>query len=134
MENPPFHKFIVFSVVEPLPKIDLIPHYASCPNCGAIHKVEEVGVSTILRKEVMTSIREIEEIEMSLPPNVSAILKKNECPRHVWEETEFVLENELWGRRIILAKEKQEDGSMNVKTLFIVGSNLFKVESHEFAG
>lgn len=131
MPNPPFHKFIVFSVIETPPGMELVPHYATCPNCAAVHKIEEVGKSTILRKEVMTSIREIEEIEMSLPPNLSPILKKNDCQRHVWEEVEFILENELWGKRVVLAKEKQEDGSTNVKVLFIAGHSLFKVENHE---
>ena len=48
MENPPIHKFVVFSEIDESGNIE--PSFAQCTNCDLIHKVKEVGVSEILKK------------------------------------------------------------------------------------
>lgn len=129
VDPPVFHKFVVFSTIEE-PSGNIIPSYAQCNNCGSVHKVTEVGKSVMLPKEEMRSLESIEEIELELPDKVVAILKKNECDLHVWQEARHILNHELWGRFVILAKEK-EDSTILGKALVIHGHSLFKIESFE---
>lgn len=103
MPSPPFHKFIVFSEIEESGKI--VPSMAQCPNCGVVHKVEEVGVSTVLKKEDLSSVLKPEEIRDSLPEKVKNAISGYDLELHQLQEINFILENKAWGKSVILTKE-----------------------------
>jgi len=126
---PVFHKFIVFSEFEDETG-DMIPSFAQCNNCGVIHKVTEVSTSSILRKEEMKTIPSIEEIELELPAKVVSLLKSNDCDLHVWQEAKHILNHQLWGKFVVLSKEKEEL-VVRGKALAILGEGLFKIETFE---
>lgn len=131
--NPPiFHKFVVFSELRENSG-DVVPSYAMCNNCGVVHYVTEVGTSTVLAKEEMRTLPSIEEIELELPVKVTTLLKKNDCDLHVWQEAKHILERKLWGKFILLSKEKSpEDPNLFLgKALVIHGQELFKIETFE---
>lgn len=127
-----YHKFIVFSELEDNTG-EIIDSYAQCNNCGVIHLVTEVGTSTILPKEELRTLPSIDEIELELPDKITNLLKKNECELHVWQEAKHILEYKLWGKFIVLSKEKSPSNPNLLigKALVIHGENLFKIESFE---
>lgn len=126
---PVFHKFVVFSEFYDNSG-DMIPSFAQCNNCGVIHNVTEVSTSSILRKEEMRTIVSTEELEMELPQKVVTLLKSNDCDLHVWQEAKHILQHQLWGKYIILSREK-EGSTTHGKALVILGDALFKIESFE---
>jgi len=129
MQSPPFHKFIVFSALEDGTGL-VQPSYAQCPNCGAIHRVNEVGLSKILNKDSMTSVPTIEDIKSTMSEKLIAILERHECDLPTWQEVEFIVQNSLWGRTVILSKER--DGELVFgKYMTILSETLQKIESFE---
>jgi len=125
--NPPAHQFIVFSVVNDDDSVKV--KYAQCNNCGIIHKVTDVCKSEILPgKEAMSSIVKVEDIKLSLPPNLTDILERNNVDVATWEQAQFILENKEWGNFVILAQE-EESGTRQGKYVRIMSETFFKVES-----
>lgn len=130
-----FHKFVVFSEFDN--DGNLIPSYTQCNNCGVIHKVTEVATSILLGKEDMKSLQTIEDIELELPPQVVRQLKTNDCDLHVWQEARHILNHKLWGKFVVLSRERQEKTlpgepeKVVGKALVILGDSLFKVETFE---
>lgn len=127
-EDPPNHKFVVFSELDE--QADLKHSYAQCNNCGIIHKVLEVGKSITLKKEEMRSLTTIEDLEGQMAPWLAGLLKKHECELHVWQEAKFIYDHQLWGRFIILAKEREDDLVIG-KLCQILGEDLHKIENFE---
>lgn len=128
--NPPiFHKFPVFSAIQDDGKF--VEHYAQCNNCNMIHKVFEIHQSKTMGKETLKTLPTKEEIKESLPENYSSILEKYECDLLVWQEVQFVLENKLWGKNIILTKEEM-DGNVLGKSLLIIGETMLKINNFSF--
>jgi len=130
MENPPFHKFPVFSELEGQQQ-KFISHFAVCPNCNAVHKVFEVNRSKVQRKETVAALKTKEEIASNLPDKLASILEKNECDITVFQEAEFILQHQLWGKPIVLTKERQDDELVG-KCLTILGETIFKVDSFSY--
>ena len=124
-----FHKFVVFSELED-ETADVVPSIAECNNCGAIHRVTEISTSEILRKESSRAFDSIDDIELELPEKIANILRRYECELHVWQEAKFIVNHELWGRFVVLSKERNEDTILG-KALVIFGQNLVKVENFE---
>lgn len=129
MDEPPFHKFIVFSELEE-ETAQVKTSYAQCPNCGAIHKIQEIGLSKILNKDSMLSIPTIEDIKTQLPDWLSVLLERHECDLPTWQEAHFIMANELWGRTIILAKEREGESILG-KYVTILSEKMHKVETFE---
>lgn len=127
-----FHKFIVFTELDDATG-DVIPSFAQCNNCGVIHKVIEIGQTVVVPKEDMRSLPTIEEIELDLPAKVSSLLKNNDCDLHVWQEARHIINNKMWGKFVVISKEKSPtDKSLTLgKALVIHGESLFKIESFE---
>ncbi len=127
-----YHKFIVFSEMNP-DTFGVKPSYAQCNNCGVIHKIIDIATSTILRKEESSSLDSIDEIKLSLPNHLVSVLEKYECDLHVWQETRFIYENQLWGKHVILSKEKDDANStiFSGKYMIIISSSLMKIQSYE---
>lgn len=127
MEPPVFHKFVVFSELED-ETANVIPSIAQCENCGAIHKILEVGLSKQLPKESSPILPDKEEIKSELPSWLSDYLEKYECNIATWQEALFIYKNKIWGNYVILAREREEN-TVSGKTLLILGEDLHKVES-----
>lgn len=128
MDPPPDHQFVVFSELNS--KGLITPHYAQCNNCLIIHKVFEVGVSQTLKKETLMTLPTINDFKTKLPAQMVEILTEHACELHIWQEAYFILKHKLWGRFIILAKERDEDLILG-KILQILGENLFNIETFE---
>lgn len=128
MDNPVFHKFVVFSVIND--KDEVIPKIVECNNCGTVHKVTELGKSEIVvGRDSVSSAVSIEDIQLSLPDNISKILKNYKVDLPTWEEVQFSLENDEWGKEILLTKE-EVDGVTQGKILRLISTpDKIKIES-----
>lgn len=126
MPDPPFHKFIVFSEIDETSNV--VPSFAQCPNCGACHKVKEVGLSDILRKEDLPSILTIDEIKGNLPERLLHALGKYDLELHQWMEIKWIMENEGWGKTVVLSKE-MIDGELTGKYIQILGQELWRINN-----
>jgi hypothetical protein len=126
MTHPPQHKFVVFSEIDS--DAAIVPSLAQCPNCGVVHKVTEVGVSEVLRKEDLPSMLTADEMKSNLPEKLVEALTGYELELHQWQEIKWIFDNEAWGRSVIIVKEKA-DGLLAGKTLQIIGSGLWRVMS-----
>lgn len=127
MEEPPAHKFIVFSAIQD--NGDVIVKYAQCNNCGVIHRVTDICKSEILSgKENMNSIMKIEDIRPSLHPNFVGILESNSADLATWEALQFIVENKRWGDHVVLTTESEGD-EIHGKYIRVLGESLCKVES-----
>jgi len=127
-----FHKFVVFSEMDPN-TFGIKHSYAQCNNCAMIHKVIDIGVSAILKKEESSLVPSLDELKYNFPNHLKPILEKYDSPIHVWQETQFIYENKLWGRFVILSKEKDSisDTVFRGKYLILLGEALFKIDSFE---
>lgn len=124
-KNPPRHQFVVFSIVDETDNVK--QKYVQCPSCGVVHKVTEISKSEIQEgKEHMPSIVTIDDIRNSLDEKIAAVLDSNHTDISVWEEIDFAIENEEWGRYIVLNKDVEGDEA-HIKCLRILGPKLFKV-------
>lgn len=128
MKHPPDHKFVVFSELDEDGMI--IPSHAQCNNCGIIHRVTEVETSYTLKRETLMSLQNIDDIKTSSPDWLIGILEQYQCELHVWQEAKFILDNNLWGRFIVLSKEKEQTLVFG-KLLQILGKNLYKINNFE---
>lgn len=128
MDNPPNHKFVVFSELDE--QANVKHSYAQCNNCGIIHKVTEVGESITLKKEELRTLPTIKEIAPQLPQWLSSLLESHDCELHTWQEAQFIFQNQMWGRFIVLAKEREDDLVIG-KVCQILGRDLHKIENFE---
>lgn len=127
MTNPIFHQIVVFSTVDDHDNV--VPKVIECPNCGCLHKVTEIGKSTVVAgREDLTSGITKDDLRVNLPENITRILEQYNCDLPTWEEVQFILENGLWGREILL-KQEELDGTVQGKVLRIVGPGQLKIES-----
>lgn len=126
-KDPPAHRFVVFSVIEE--SGDVIPKYAQCPNCGIIHKVVDICKSEILSgKENMKAIVTIEDIKVSLHPNLATILENNKADLPTWEACQYAVESSDWGARVVLTSDTDGE-EKTIKIVRVLGETLFKVEN-----
>jgi hypothetical protein len=125
--TPQQHQFLVFSEI----KDDVVKQkFVQCNNCGIIHKVTDICTSEIMQgKEGMSSIVSIEDIKISLHPNLVSILERNNCDLPTWEHAQYVIENKSWGDIIILATDVEGDVK-SIKYVRILGEGMFKIDSH----
>lgn len=126
-DNPPFHKFITFSVIDDSDTV--LPKHAQCDNCGIIHRVFDICKSEIIsKKEESNSIIEIADIKMFLDQNVVSVLENYGCDVATWEHAQFILSYEKWGEHITLTRE-YVDGKTTGKLLMFEGNKKYKVET-----
>jgi hypothetical protein len=125
--NAPPHHFTVFSVVNDDDVVRV--KYAKCTNCGVVHRVIDICKSEIvLGKEEMPSIREIDDIRVSLPDKLVKILDINDVDLPTWEAVEYAFESKAWGSQIVLNSDLQA-GERQGKYVTLIGENLFKVDT-----
>ena len=127
-----FHRFVVFSVVNEKGAVE--PSQACCNNCGAVHSVTEVGVSKRLQKEEANLAPKVSDFKFSVPEGMREILLSYKSPVDVWQEACFILENELWGRSVVLVKEEeQRTEKVTGKALQILGVTIFRVQPFSYS-
>ena len=125
-ENPPFHKFVVFSVIDETDSV--LEKFSQCNNCGAVHRVYDICKSDIaLGHESLHSLPSKEDFSLMLPSSVSEILESYNCETYKWENVAFIFNNEAVGDKIILVKD-EIDGKVQGKFLTYKGSSKFMIE------
>lgn len=129
MPIPPWHKFVVFSELEE-ETAEVKTSWVQCPNCDVVHRVYEIGLSEILKKDEMRSLPTREDIRMELPDKMCGLLDRHDCDLATWQEVQFIMRHKLWGRRVIIAKE--HDGPRVIgKYVVILGPEVYKLENFE---
>ncbi len=103
----------------------MIPSLAQCPNCGVVHKVREVGVSDVLRKEDLGSVLSVEELKGNLPEKMQAALTGYDLEYHQLREIQWILENQAWGRSVVLVKDMSEQ-IVTGKYIQIISDSLWR--------
>jgi len=126
MASPPVHQFTTFSVLDDAGAV--VPKFTQCNNCGIVHKVTEINRSVVVPKESMGSIITIDDVKLSMPPKLAAVLETNGADVATWEMARFIVENRQWGGFVVLQTD-EEDGMRQGKYVRIIGDDLFKVES-----
>ena len=125
------HKFVVFSVIDDSDVV--VPKYVQCNNCGIVHRVFDLCVSEIVNSETSHSVTTIDDIRVSLPDKVCAVLDSYSVDVATWEAVQFIIENQQWGEKVVLTREDIK-GESTGKHLIILGSSLFKVQSFAESG
>jgi len=127
LPDPIKHQFMVFSIIDN--DDNVIQKYAQCNNCGLIHKIVDICKSEILPgKEQSSAILSIEDIKLSLPVNLTAILERSNVDLSTWEYAQFILENKRWGEFLIIGSE-EESGVKQGKYVRIMSDTFFKIET-----
>lgn len=126
-DDPPQHMFTVFSIIDDVGNVK--QKFAQCNNCGIIHKVVEINRSEIMKgKEDMPSIANVDDIKVSLPQRLTALLEVNDVDLPTWEMAQFIYDNERWGEFVVLATD-EDGGTREGKYVRILGKDMFKVET-----
>lgn len=129
-ENPPFHKFTVFSVLDDDDKV--VIKFAQCPSCGVIHRVVDVCKSEIIvGREQLSSLITVDDIKLSLSKELCDVLTKHSVDLPTWEHAQFIVENERWGEFVMLVSETV-NGTKQGKRLRILGRSIFKVDTFSY--
>lgn len=129
MPDPPFHKFVVFSIVEDDGTVR--EKRAQCNNCSALHIVNDFCTSTVtVGRDSSNVALTIDDVKSSIPPELRVALEKYELDLATWEQVQFTVENEMWGERVILVAEESSK-AVEGKFMQILGSTLFKIGSFE---
>ncbi len=126
---PVFHQFVVFSIIDG--KSDtVVPKFASCNNCGAVHKVVDICKTEMLtgRNEVPSQLK-IEDFRLSLPTDLYELLVSYGKEIADFEHAQFILESEDWDKFIILTREEIDD-MIQGKLVKFLASDRFRVESY----
>ena len=124
MEDPIFHKFVVFSKTDDSGNI--IPKLAKCNNCDTLHRVLDFCRSEIMHgKDEEISVLTTDEISNSLPDKISEILSSHFCDIATYEEALDIIENEDWGKSINISKTDLGN-SVQIKSLIIL-KDSFKI-------
>tara|TARA_R110000851_G_scaffold22029_3_gene65492 strand:+ start:208 stop:585 length:378 start_codon:yes stop_codon:yes gene_type:complete len=107
----------------------VMPKYVNCNNCGVTHLVDELCKSKIqIGKEDITSIRSIEEIELSLPEKLTKFLKQYNPTIDVLEEIEDVFNNNLFPKGLVIKREIIDE-KYNVKILNLISEKRYTIAS-----
>lgn len=124
--NPPVHKFVVFSVLDD----DVVRvKFVQCNNCGVLHKVTDICKSEILHgKEGLSSVTSIEDLKLSLNPQLVKLLEANFADIASYEAVQFAIENKMWGEFIVLSADTIE-GTRQVKFVRILSETLYKIDT-----
>ena len=125
--NPPLHKFPVYSFLDELDNI--IPKMVQCNNCGTIHFVNKIGASEIkFGKDESKMISNIQDLTKEIPINISQVLIENNATLADYEHAKDIIENNLWGNFIVLSREIHDDKE-HVKIMEITSKRNFKIRN-----
>jgi hypothetical protein len=132
LPDPLFHKFVVFSEIDE--NNEFIPTIVTCNNCGSAHRVYEVSRTELLKNESTKNIISKDDMKLFFSEKLQVILEKYECDLPVWQEIQFIIENEMWGKEVILLRENEESKDktiLSLTTLLIAGNTLFKINKRQ---
>ena len=130
-DNPVFHKFVVFSVVKEDNTVE--QKYAQCNFCGVVHNIIDICESEIVYgKEDTHSVLTKEDIAISLPQRLAALLEDYKCDLHVWEHAKFIIDEQQWSEHIVLTRELI-DGRQTGKFLSIASPERFGISPYSEA-
>ena len=127
LENPIFHKFVVFSKTEE--SGDIIKKIARCNNCGVVHSVFD-----FCKSEVVTSLEDtmaivsIEDLRNGLSKEICSVLEDSKSDISTWEQIDDIFESQAWGSEVVLTKQEVK-GETHLKVLNIISENRFKIRS-----
>jgi len=124
--NPPFHQFVVFSIVDENDSV--LEKFSQCNNCGIVHKIFDICKSEIaVGHESLNSLPNKDDFKLMLPSHVTDILSSYDCELYKWEHIAFILNQNKIGDKIILSKDII-DAKVQGKFLTYNGSNKFSIE------
>ena len=125
-DNPPFHQFVVFSIVDETDEV--VEKFSQCNNCGVVHKIHDICKSEIaVGHESLNSLPNKDDFKLMLPSSVTDILTSYDCDLYKWEQVAFILNQDKVGDRIILSKD-EISGKVQGKFLTYNGNNKFMIE------
>lgn len=120
-----FHKFVAFSLTEDEQMKEKI---VQCNNCGVLHRVYDYCKSEILLgKESGSSVRTVEDVELSLPERLAAYLKSQNVDIATWENVEWLVDNSHEAEVVI--RRDEQSGKTNLKILTIKKDGTFKTRN-----
>ena len=106
----------------------VLPKFAHCNNCGVVHNIIDLCKSEIVvGKEMSRSLMTREDIRPSLPNNIAKVLDTYECDLPLWEEVQFIYEEERWASSVVISKENL-NGTVSGKLLTLLGGTRIKIE------
>ena len=123
--NPPFHQFVVFSVLDDSDTIE--PKLAECNNCGVIHRVIDICKSEVVTNRDELNILTEKDIGYMLPQQVKELLESYDCDLATWEQTLFILNEKKWGSFVVLDRTATDEGS-DGKILRFKNENRYLIE------
>lgn len=127
-EVPVFHRFVVFSVVEPDDSV--VEKFAQCNNCGIVHRVVDICRSEVVfGKDESRGIVTVADVRSSLPQRIVDVLDANDCDVYVWEHARFIVEEERWGEHVTLSSDVV-DGRRIGKFMVIAGPDKLGVSQY----
>ncbi len=125
MEDPVFHKFVVFSKTDESGNI--ITKLAKCNNCDTLHKVVDFCKSEIMHgKDEEVSVLTVDDISSSLPDKIVESLANHFCDISTYEEVLDIVENQEWGKSVNISKTDLGN-SVQIKSLVILEES-FKIK------
>jgi hypothetical protein len=125
MDDPIFHKFVVFSKTDESGNV--VTKLSKCNNCDTLHKVVDFCKSEIMHgKDEDVSVLTIDDISSSLPEKIVEALSNHFCDIATYEEVLDVIESQEWGKSVNISKTDL-DSSVQVKSLLIL-ENSFKIQ------
>ena len=125
-KDPPLHKFVAFSVLQE--NGEVIETLVSCNNCGIIHKTTDLCKSEILEKSEDMSVITSSDVTLSLPPDLREVFESYEVDLPTLQNAAWIIDNRLWGEKIILLKKELED-RVEGKYLVFKQPNQYRIET-----
>jgi hypothetical protein len=105
----------------------VIPSYAQCNHCNAIHKIIDICSSEILRKDELASLETVNELKYGIPKKLAEELERINVPLYIWQEINFIFQNESWKdgvQNVVIASEVIDDETTG-KYISIRGAETF---------
>jgi hypothetical protein len=127
MQNPVFHKFVVFSIID---NDTVVPKFVQCNNCNAVHKVYDICKSEMSPgKDELRSVTTINEVKIFLSSDIVNLLETYKCDLPIWEHVKFCIDESRWGDKVILTRETIDE-EVTGKILTILAKDRFTLESY----
>lgn len=125
-KNPPTHEFVVFSVYDDEAGT-FESSFVQCDNCGVIHKVVDLCVSSIMRgRDELKSVVTVDDVKRSVPTAMAEVLEQYRADLPTWQQLAWIIEEKQWGSSVILASE-YIDGVRQGKIMTVIGETLYKI-------
>ena len=125
MKNPPLHEFVVFSIIE---DDKVKKSHAKCNNCGITHEIIDLCRSKILDKSDDWNTPTKDDISYSLSDDLKDLLNSYDADLPTWQMSQWIIDNNRWGSKIILSK-KDLDDRIEGKILIFKEKDLYRIET-----